>query len=149
MARQTKEREDLYARREPPGKSIPCNASRPVKKLCNGRAGGGSTMQAEDTKSWLRGIKREEEAAKEGKEGFEGAGDTWRLFVRLLQHVWDTGEIPQQMLLSLVVLILKGGNEYRDIGLLEVAWKVLKGVSDGRLYAVPPLRPFPGSTQDV
>ena len=29
MARQTKERVDLYARREPPGDPIPCNASRP------------------------------------------------------------------------------------------------------------------------
>ena len=29
MARQTKDREDLYARREPPGDPIPCNASPP------------------------------------------------------------------------------------------------------------------------
>ena len=65
MARQTKEREDLYARREPQGDPIPCNVSRPpladgtpsdaelraaVKKLRNGRAGGGSTMRAEDLK---------------------------------------------------------------------------------------------------
>merc|ERR1711906_12899 len=70
MARQTKEREDLYARREPPGDPIPCNVSRPplaygapsdselrmaVKKLRNGRTGGGSNMRAEDLKAWLRG----------------------------------------------------------------------------------------------
>ena len=29
VARQIKEREDLYARREPPGDPIPCNVSRP------------------------------------------------------------------------------------------------------------------------
>ena len=51
-------------------------------------------MRAEDIKSWLRGMGWEKKAAKEGKEGHKGAGDTWRLFVRLLQHVWDTGEIP-------------------------------------------------------
>ena len=42
-----------------------------VKKLRNGRAGGESTMRAEDIKSWLRGMEREEEATKKGKEGFE------------------------------------------------------------------------------
>ena len=104
-----------------------------VKKLRSGRAGGGSTMRAEDLKAWLRGMAREEEAAKEGEEGHEGAGDTWPLFVRLLQHIWDTGRIPRQMLLSMVVLIRKGGNDYRGIGLLEVAWKVLDVVLDGRL----------------
>ena len=91
MARQTKEREELYARREPPGDPVPSNVARPrledgapsdeelrivVKKLRNGRTGGASTMRAEDIKAWLAGIKREEEAAKKGDEGQEGAGDT-------------------------------------------------------------------------
>ena len=40
-------------------------------------------------------MERKEKAVKEGKEGHEGAGDTWCLFVRRLQHVWDTGEIPR------------------------------------------------------
>ena len=44
-------------------------------------------------------MEREEKAAKEDEEGHEGAGDTWRLFVRLLQHVWNEGEILRQMLL--------------------------------------------------
>ena len=33
-------------------------------------------MRAEDIKSWMQGMEREEEAAKKGKEGFEGVGDT-------------------------------------------------------------------------
>ena len=37
------------------------------------------------------------------------------------------------MLLSMVVLIPKRGNNYCGIGLLEVMWKVLEGVLDGRL----------------
>ena len=92
-----------------------------VKKLRNGRVGGGSTMRAEDLKSWLQGVEREEEAAREGEEGHEGPGNTWCLFVRLLQRVWNEGEIPWQMLLSVVVLIPKGSNDYHGIGLLEVA----------------------------
>ena len=81
-------------------------------------------------------MEREEKAAKEGKEGHEGAGDTWRLFVRRLQHVWNTGKIPRQMLLSVVVLIPKGDNNYRSICLLEVAWNVLEVVLDGRLKGI-------------
>ena len=40
------------------------------------------------------------------------------------------------MLLSVVVLIPKGSNDFRGIGLLEVAWKVLEGVLDGRMKGV-------------
>ena len=75
-------------------------------------------------------MEREEEAKREGEEGHEGAGDTWRLFVRLLQHVWDKGEIPRQMLLSVVVVIPKGSNDYCGIGLLGVAGKILEVVLD-------------------
>ena len=80
-------------------------------------------MRAEDLKAWLKGVEWEEKTARGGEEGHTGTGDTWRLFVRLLQHVWDTWEIPRQMLRSTVVLILKGGNDFRNIGLLEVALK--------------------------
>ena len=34
--------------------------------------------------AWLRRAEEEEEAEKEGTEGLEGAGDTWRLLVRLI-----------------------------------------------------------------
>ena len=40
------------------------------------------------------------------------------------------------MLLSVVVLIPKGGNNYCGIGLLEVAWKVLEMVLDGLLKGI-------------
>ena len=40
------------------------------------------------------------------------------------------------MLLSVVVLIPKGNNDFRGIGLLEVAWKVLEGVLDGQMKGV-------------
>ena len=40
------------------------------------------------------------------------------------------------MLLTIVVLIPKGGGDYRGIGLLEVAWKAIEGVLDGRLKGV-------------
>ena len=94
-------------------------------------------MRAEDLKTWLRDMEREEKAAMEGTAGAEFAGETWRLLVRMLQRVWDTGEIPSQMLLTIVVLLPKGGGDYRGIGLLEVAWKVIEKILDERLKSIP------------
>ena len=144
---QTVEREKLYDHVPPPGEKIPCNADRPrqndeapsdaeireaAKRCGNGRAGGGSRMRAEDLRKWLRGAELEEE-----KEGYEGAGDTWRLVVRLIRHIWETGEIPRQMLWTIVVLIPKGNSgEFRGIGLLEVLWKIIEKVLDARLSSI-------------
>ena len=151
MEKQTQGREGLYAYREPPRDSIQCNVARPalededpphkdikiaVKGCGNGRTWGGLGMRAEDMKAWLVGTEREEKARRDGVEGHEGAEDTWRLFVRLIQHVWDTGEIPRQMFLTIVVLLPKEGDGYRGIGLIEVAWKVIERVLDGRLKGV-------------
>ena len=94
-------------------------------------------MRAEDLKCWLRGIEAEEKAEREGEEGFEGKGDTWRKLVRLIQHVWDTGEIPTQLLRIIIVLIPKGNSgDYRGIGLLEVIWKVVERILDARLSTI-------------
>ena len=65
-------------------------------------------MRGEHLKAWLRLAMEEEKAEEEGTEGLEGAGDTWRLLVRLIQHIWDTGEIPSRMLMTIIVLIPKG-----------------------------------------
>ena len=55
-------------------------------------------MWVEDLKDWLAGAEREEEVEKEGEERHEGQGDMWRLLVKLVQHIWNTGEIPCHML---------------------------------------------------
>jgi hypothetical protein len=148
LQKQTQERIDLYARVAPPGQSIPINVEptpvddsvpddaeirSKVKGMSNGRAGGASKLRAEDLKSWLHGMELEEKKP----EGHEGAGDRWRLFVRLIQTIWRTGTIPQQMLWTIIVLIPKGGGGYRGIGLLEPFWKVIEILIDGRLAAIP------------
>ena len=94
-------------------------------------------MQAEHLKAWLRREEEGEEAEKEGIEGLEGVGDMWRLLVRLIQHIWDAGEIPSRMLLTIIVLISKGNSgDFRGIGLLEVMWKVIKKIIDARFKCV-------------
>ena len=70
-------------------------------------------------------------------DGFQGRGDTWRMLVKLVQHIWETGEIPYQMLRVIVVLIPKGSSgDYRGIGLLEVVWKLIERVVDARLSKI-------------
>ena len=57
--------------------------------------------------------------------------------MRLCEHIWLTGEIPQRMLLAVVVLIPKGtSGDFRGIGLLEVVWKLLERVLDARLSEI-------------
>ena len=60
-------------------------------------------MWVENSKAWLKGTEQEEKAEREGEEGHEGAGNFWRIFVRSIQHIRDTGNIPRQMPLSVVV----------------------------------------------
>ena len=66
------------------------------------------------------------------KEGHEVAGGRWRQFVRLIQSIWRTGSIPQ----IIVLLIPKGGGDYRGIGLLKPFWKVIKVIMDTRLAVI-------------
>ena len=66
-------------------------------------------------------------------EGNAGAGDTWRTFTSLIRVIWETSVIPQQMMWMVVVLLPKGGGNYRRIGLLDPMWKVIEVVMDNRL----------------
>ena len=80
----------LYDKVESPGDPLPANAEpfnirddkptdgelqEAVQGLSNGRTDGASSMCAEDLKEWLGGIRAEEKAEAEGKEGHKGAGD--------------------------------------------------------------------------
>jgi hypothetical protein len=92
--------------------------------------GGASKIHAEDIKQWLRGITLEEDPEK-GPDNV-GEGDNWRLLVGLIQAIWTQGEIPQQLTWVIVVLLPKGGRDYRGIGLLEPLWKVVERIMDRR-----------------
>ena len=148
LEKQTQDREALYGHVPPPGESIPINVDpRPivdsippdkeirdvVRGLKKGRAGGTSKICAENIKSWLRGAVEEEDPELTGREG---AGDNWRLFVKLIQAIWENGEVPRQLHWVIVVLIPKGGGGYRGIGLLEPIWKVIEVIMDKRLNDV-------------
>ena len=86
-------------------------------------------MHAKHVKDWLRGIHWEEDV--EG-QGAPGDGDNWQLFAHLVQATWTYGIIPRQLLWTIVILIPKGGGDYRGIGLLEPIWWVIEWIIDHR-----------------
>ncbi len=85
-----------------------------VGQLRNGCAAGAMGMKAEHLMGWLCGIKHEE-----SENGVAEEGDCWRLFVRLMQAVWESGTVPTQMGWMIIVLLPKGGGNYCGIGLLD------------------------------
>jgi hypothetical protein len=54
----------------------------------------------------------------------------------LVQATWTHGKIPCLLLWIIVILIPKGGGDYRGIGLLEPIWKVIERIIDHRLDAL-------------
>ena len=126
--KQTAEREELYWKASHPGNPIPIDAETfdlddlipedaEIRVLAavlrNGRAEGSGRVRAEHMKTWLCGTIEDEDNGK------ENTGDLWQLLFRLVQAIWDKGEIPQQMLWMVVILLPKGGGDFRGIGLLK------------------------------
>ncbi len=94
-----------------------------VGSLQNGHAAGMTGMKATHLKEWLADVKLEE-----AEEGVEEIGDCWQTFVQLLQAVRESGTVPTQMMWMIIVLLPKGGGNYRGIGLLDPIWKVVEKV---------------------
>ncbi len=44
----------------------------------------------------------------------------------MIQAIWNRGKIPEQMSWMIVVLLPKGGGDFRGIGLLDPFWKVVE-----------------------
>ena len=52
-------------------------------------------------------MENKEKTLVKGRGGFEGVGDTWHMLLKFIQSILNTGEIPHQMLLTIVVLVPK------------------------------------------
>ena len=51
-------------------------------------------MKMDHLKEWLRSMEEEEDEEFVHKEG---TGERWRLFLMLVQSIWELGDIPEQM----------------------------------------------------
>jgi hypothetical protein len=110
-----------------------------VRGLKNGRATGATRMRAKHNKGWLDKIQRNEKAAREtpGREGADlGASCKWPIFVKLIQTIWEWGEIPEQMSWMVIVLLPKDGGDFQGIGLLDPFWKVVEKIMVCRLGTI-------------
>ena len=94
-----------------------------VRKLRNGKAPGPSKVRAEKLKEWLLEATREENPDREN----------WNRVVKLVQLCFKERQVPTQLSWSTVVLIPKGGGDYRGIGLLEIVWKVIESIINRRI----------------
>jgi hypothetical protein len=153
----------LYGKVPPPGENVPIHVDKVVipdsapsdqelrevvRELRNSRAAGATGLKAEHIKVWLRNVVREEEEGEaegpikdgpptqEEGESDKGKGRKWCIFVGLMQAVWEHGSLPKQMKWVIIVLLPKGGSDYRGIGLLEPFWKVIEKIMVARLSSV-------------
>jgi hypothetical protein len=154
MAKQTAKRVELYARAPPMGTSLPFNFPYfeipdgvPTNKeirvvvsgLKNGQVTGATGMRAEHVKTWLSDIWHEEKVAQENPGRIADTGDLgkkWRIFVEMIQVIWDQGEILMQMNWMVVVLLPEGKGNFQGIGLLNPCWKIVEKIMVHRMGAI-------------
>ena len=121
-----------------------------VKRLRNNRSRGASRMQEEHVKRWLAAARKSEkygdtaggkEAATATAEGSqettaaqEGEENGTRV-VGLVQESFREGKLAEEATWQAVVLIPKWKKGYRDIGLVELIWKVVAAILNCRFTA--------------
>ena len=79
-------------------------------------------MRAEHLKGWLAASKRGKWAAEKGEEKTEVEEEEphWENIVELIQTTFQEGELAEEATCQAVVMIPKGRQEYRGIGIVEV-----------------------------
>jgi hypothetical protein len=137
LAAQTAKRVALYRKAASKGDPIPIHVNKAailddipsdgelravVRELQNRRTPGATGLQAEHRKELLSDVVRKEE-----EQSDVGLGHNRRVFVKLMQAIWEHGSVPKQMRWEIIVLLPKGGGDYRRIGLLEPFYGGLPG----------------------
>ena len=100
-----------------------------VRRLRPHRAGGHTHLRAEHFKQW----RREAYPGEQLKNPLQR--ERWLCLVDLVQHMWRTGEIPQDLGWKILVLITKGTTDTRGICLMETLWNVLEAPINTHLHA--------------
>jgi hypothetical protein len=99
--------------------------SQAVCRLKNGKTPGHSGVRAEHLKTLLS------KAKKENTTNADHLG--WNQTCNLIQQIFETREIPEEMTWTILVLIPKSSGGTRGIGLLETLWKVCSSIINNRL----------------
>ena len=59
----------------------------------------------------------------------------WEKVVSIIHVAFWEGYIPEALMWTTMVLIPKGGGDYRGIGLVEIIWKVCTLIVNSRLQS--------------
>ena len=97
-----------------------------MRWLRRGKAPGPTGLRTDQLKDWLQAARREEDPDS----------THWNTLAELVQHAFETGNLPEELVRSTMMLLPKGGGQFRGIGLLESAWKVTSSVMNQRLSAI-------------
>ena len=138
LAAQTAKRITLYGRVASKGDPLPIHVDKaailddiPSDKelrvvtgeLQNRYALGATGPQVEHIKVWLL-----DRVCGEEEQSDIGVGHKWRIFVKLMQAIWEHGRIPKQMRWEILILLPKRAGDNCRIGLLEPFRKVVKKI---------------------
>jgi hypothetical protein len=96
-----------------------------VRKLRNGKAPGPTGLRAEHLKTLLQRAENSD-ATPEDCLG-------WEQVCHTVKSIFETGQIPEEMTWSVLVLIPKSSGGTRGIGLLDILWKVCSSIINTRL----------------
>jgi len=94
-----------------------------VPKMRAGKAAGPSKIRADHLKRWLTEATRSENPDP----------SRWEVLVELVQECYRTGTIAEEMTWSSMVLLPKGGGDFRGIGLLDIIWKLMESILNRRI----------------
>lgn len=148
---------DLYAKRRSPGLPIPvlqyddqpretvddsapddAEIATAISKMKSGKSPGPSGISADHAKIWLKEYRTHMAKMKEINDDVDCDDDTpqcWTDLVRLIQHIFSTGEIPTKCRWATLVLIPKADGGERGIGLLCTIWKICSSIVNGRIQS--------------
>ena len=94
-----------------------------------GRASGQTHLRMEQFKQWQREVYPRDQLKDPPQM------EHWLCLIDIIRHMWFTGEITQDLVWNVIVLIPKGNTDKQDIGLLDTLWKVVEVLIDTHIYA--------------
>ena len=97
-----------------------------VHRLHPHRAGVHTHFRMEHFQKWRR------EAYSREKLKTHPQMEIWLCMVDIVQHLWHKGEIPQELVCTVIVTITKGATNTQGIGMLDTLQKVVGVLIDNR-----------------
>ena len=98
-----------------------------VRKLRVNREGSHTHLKDKHFKTWLR------EAYQEKEETTLPKTSKWMKLMELVQFMWEHGNIPEDLVWTILILTPKVNTDTRWIGLLGVLCKVTEAIIDKRI----------------